>query len=185
MIYYTADYLNKITNRIYDLLKPGGILLTTEEESKTKELLQKFLMKTHKNLCLFVKPITKLDMEFQELFFQDNHISESRSIYNLNNIDFPKNKNDVLKKAVLLFNGFNYEMSFKYYYKLLNIKFNEKYLLKMIACLENLNMYSEAKKWQYTYLLSTIPNEFQIKKYLDLCIKIKDFEEYDRVLSKL
>lgn len=187
LIYHTDTSENKLVRKLHQLLKPGGIFLTSKEESCSKIIIPKFIMKTFMGLKYFIKPDLHLafNPEYRELFENNNTIEENQNLYDIKEINYPEKEIDLIHTADQFFTQNSFTQSFHCYYKLLTNHFDELYIQRMVASLENLNMIEDAKKWQYTHLLTCEPDKFQLNKYLDLCIKTKDMDEYCRIQEKI
>lgn len=183
LIYFTEKMIETVISTLFQLLKKGGLLLTTSEEQGIKTFKKYFTECTYRGYNYFIKPdFSKIaHMEFKELYENSYHDDKT-----LNYEDIKIDEAYVsLENALFYYRKFDYLTAIGIAFHLLKKDpLNEDAISILADSCYKLGFGNEAKKWLKTYLLISNPNEEKINKYLELCLKTEDFLEYIRILKK-
>ncbi|UOD34601.1 methyltransferase domain-containing protein [Deferribacteraceae bacterium V6Fe1] len=184
LIYMNKKTIDYIIEKIANILKPGGILLTTEEEYSIKTF-QNFLKSDKTNNCKFyTKPNLEeiAPMEYRELF--EIKIDKENTEFDYESLKI-KQEETTIEDAKQYFNKDNFLNAIAISYNILkNDPLNDEALIIISESFYKLGFNTEAKKWLKTYLIINSNKEEKIEQYLNLCLKTKDFFEYIRILKK-
>ncbi|MBZ4672675.1 MAG: hypothetical protein JG762_905 [Deferribacteraceae bacterium] len=184
LIYMNKKTIDYVIEKIANILKPDGILLTTEEEYSIKTFQSFFKSNNTSNCKFYIKPNLEeiAPMEYRELLEikLDKEKTEFdyeslKTIHDEATVEDAKkhfNENSLLNAIAISYNI------------LKNDPLNDEALVIISESFYKLGFNSEAKKWLKTYLIINSNKEEKIERYLSLCLKTKDFFEYIRILKK-
>lgn len=183
LIYLNKKTIDFVIEKITNMLKSGGILLTTEEEYSIKTFQSYLKAAKTKNLYFYTKPNLNeiAPMEYRELFEIKLDEEEDFDYDSLKPIE----KEMTVESARKYFSQNNFLDAIAISYNILkNDPLNDDALTIISESFYELGFNKEAKKWLKTYLIINSNKEEKIEQYLNLCLKTKDFFEYIRVLKK-
>jgi len=184
LIYLNKKTIDFVIEKITNILKPGGILLTTEEEFSIKTFYNYLKIGKTNNLHFYSKP--NLDeiapMEYRELF--EIKFEKEEVDFDYDSLK-PREKDQTVEDAKKYFSQNDFLDAIAISYNILKEDpLNDEALIILSESFYKLGFDTEAKKWLKTYLIINSNKEEKIEQYLNLCLKTKDFFEYIRILKK-
>lgn len=183
LIYFTKKMIENVISTLFQILKKGGLVLTTYEEQGIKTFKKYFAEDRFNSYIYFIKPdFSKIaHLEFKELF--ENSYKDENT---LNYEDIEIDSADIsLEDALFYYRKFDYATAIGIAFHLFKKDpLNEDVILLLSESCYKLGFVSEAKKWLKTYLIVSSPDEEKIEEYLKLCLQTEDYLEYIRILKK-